>query len=51
MPNDKALTIEAERWLVLNEALEHIRRVQNCTPIEAQRYLKVKIGAGIILVK
>lgn len=51
MPNDKALTIEAERWLILNEALEHIRRVQNCTPIEAQRQLKVHIADRTISVK
>ena len=51
MPNGKALTIEAERWLALNEALEHIRRVQNCTPIDAQRQLKVHIADGIIPVK
>lgn len=51
MPNEKELTINPDRWLALNEALEHIRRVQNCTPIEAQRHLKAKIGAGIIPVK
>jgi hypothetical protein len=51
MPNEKKLTINPDRWLALNEALEHIRRVQNCTPIEAQRHLKAKIGDGIIPVK
>jgi hypothetical protein len=51
MPNGKALTIEAERWLTLNAALEHIRGVLNCMPIEAQRYLKAKIADGIIPVK
>jgi hypothetical protein len=51
MPNAEALTIEAANWLALNEALGHVRHVQNCTPIEAQRYLKAKIGNGIISVK
>ena len=51
MPNGKASTIEAARWLTLNEGLEHIRRVQNCTPIAAQRQLKVQIADGIIHVK
>jgi hypothetical protein len=51
MPNGKAFTIEAERWLTLNAALEHIRNVQNCTPIEAQRQLKVQIADGTIPVK
>jgi hypothetical protein len=51
MPNGKAFTIEAERWLTLNAALEHIRNVQNCTPIEAQRQLKVHIADGTIPVK
>lgn len=51
MPNGKAFTIEAERWLTLNAALEHIRTVQNCTPIEVQRQLKVHIADGTIPVK
>ena len=51
MPNEKELTINPDRWLALNEALEHIRLVQNCTPIEAQRQLKVYIADRTIPVK
>ena len=51
MPNAEALIIEAANWLALNEALERVRHVQNCTPVEAQRQLKAKIGDGIIPVK
>jgi hypothetical protein len=51
MPNGKASTIEAARWLTLNETLEHIRGVLNCMPIEAQRYLKAKIADRIIPAK
>jgi hypothetical protein len=51
MPNEKKLTINPDRWLALNEALEHIRLVQNCTPIEAQRQLKVYIADRTIPVK
>src|SRR5450830_267936 len=51
MPNAEALIIEAANWLALNEALERVRHVQNCTPVEAQQQLKAKIGDGIIPVK
>ena len=39
------------RWLSLIEAIDHIGVTQRCTPIEAQRHLKAKIGASIVPVK
>src|SRR5664279_1028283 len=51
MPDRKTSTVKAPRWFTLNETLEHIRRVQSCPSIEAQRKLKAKVGEGTIPVK